>query len=250
MQRRQCDQLMMLLATAGYGTAPLLCQRQGHPEAATPWTPQVDLGYLMACEEVTLARTELAHDQTTQALTRLARQAQRATATGRRGLLMKIRLLEALAYQRRGSTDSALRAVEEGLVLAEAEGELRLFLDEGEPMRDLLTRWLRQRRRPVSSQERLGDYVRTVLAVFAQMAPRNALSPCDASGSAPLSIREHEILRAVAAGKSNKEIAMALVLTVGTVKWHLKHIYRKLHAHSRTQALLHAGALGILSPTR
>jgi ATP/maltotriose-dependent transcriptional regulator MalT len=77
---------------------------------------------------------------------------------------------------------------------------------------------------------------------------RRASGPHDEGGPATLSAREREILRGLAVGKSNAAIATALVLTLGTVKWHLKHIYRKLHAHSRTQALLQAQSLHLCSP--
>jgi LuxR family maltose regulon positive regulatory protein len=62
----------------------------------------------------------------------------------------------------------------------------------------------------------------------------------------PLTVRELEVLRLMAAGLSNAEIAKQLVVTVGTVKSHLKHIYGKLAVQSRTQAVAQARALGLL----
>ena len=62
----------------------------------------------------------------------------------------------------------------------------------------------------------------------------------------PLSERELEILRLIAAGQSNKEIARTLVIAPGTVKKHTNNIYGKLGVHSRTQALVQAKTLNLL----
>jgi LuxR family maltose regulon positive regulatory protein len=62
----------------------------------------------------------------------------------------------------------------------------------------------------------------------------------------PLSRREIEILRLVASGLSNREIAERLYVAPSTIHWHVKNIYAKLDVHSRTQAVARAGELGIL----
>jgi LuxR family maltose regulon positive regulatory protein len=62
----------------------------------------------------------------------------------------------------------------------------------------------------------------------------------------PLSDREIEVLRLVALGRSNAEIARELVVEVATVKAHLNNLYRKLDVHSRTQAVARAGQLRLL----
>jgi predicted ATPase/DNA-binding CsgD family transcriptional regulator len=64
--------------------------------------------------------------------------------------------------------------------------------------------------------------------------------------NAVLTERELEVLRLLAAGQSNAEIADSLVVAIGTVKAHIQHIYRKVDAHSRTHALARARDLGLL----
>jgi DNA-binding NarL/FixJ family response regulator len=87
-------------------------------------------------------------------------------------------------------------------------------------------------------------YLEKLLATLEQDFARTA----SATGGLPerLSGREHEILRLVAAGKSNGQIAADLFVTVGTVKTHLNNLYRKLDAHSRTQALARARDLKLI----
>jgi LuxR family maltose regulon positive regulatory protein len=88
------------------------------------------------------------------------------------------------------------------------------------------------------------DYVATLLAALRETAQKSLTTVHPLSG--PLSERELEVLRLVAAGLSNQEIAQKLVIAVSTVKSHLNHIYRKLCVNSRTQALAQAKALGLL----
>jgi LuxR family maltose regulon positive regulatory protein len=99
------------------------------------------------------------------------------------------------------------------------------------------------------------QYVEKLLPILGedQSSARNGLSPAHKSLSMgdqppvePLSEREVEIVRFIAAGMSNLEIAQQMVITVGTVKWHLANIYGKLNVHSRTQALARASDLGML----
>jgi LuxR family maltose regulon positive regulatory protein len=87
-------------------------------------------------------------------------------------------------------------------------------------------------------------YLRKLLAALERDSAR-AASP---SARLPerLSGREHEILQLVAAGKSNRRIATELFVSVGTVKTHINHLYRKLDVHSRTQALARARELNLL----
>jgi ATP/maltotriose-dependent transcriptional regulator MalT len=64
----------------------------------------------------------------------------------------------------------------------------------------------------------------------------------------PLSRREIDVLRLMADGRSNKEIAQALILALSTIKMHIKHIYGKLRVKNRVQAVAQARALGLLTP--
>lgn len=228
-----------------------LLLRQGNLEAVSRWTEQANQEFVTTYAEVTRARIALAQGQSEQALALLARQVGEAASSGRNATVIEIRLLEALAYQQQADLPRAMQALEEALALAEPEGYIRLFVDEGAPLRQLLTRWRRHRpQQPLAaSQQRWRRYVGDLLDAFAadaQALRQRAARPQPEGGQRPLSTREREIMRHLAAGKSNEEIAAALVLEVSTVKWHLKHIYSKLQVHSRTQAILQANTLHLL----
>ncbi len=232
-----------------------LALMQGNLDAIRRWTEQSEQDYVVTFEEVTRARIHLAQGQPEQALALLERHARHAASSGRAGTLLEIWLLQALAYQQQGETAQATRLLEDALALAEPEGYLRLFIDEGAPMRALLTAWLhaQQPRHDVSpAQQRLVAYVRKLLGIFgAAPAEQTPRARRRRSRTAPTSLpllseREQEILRHLAAGESNEEIAGALVLAVSTVKWHLARIYDKLNVHSRTQAVLQARLLQLL----
>jgi LuxR family maltose regulon positive regulatory protein len=225
-----------------------LALMQGNQEAINRWTQEAEQAYVATFEAVTHARIYLAQHQPEQALALLLPQAQRALSTGRIGSFIEMLLLLALAYQQQANILKAMQALEEALTLAEPQGYLRLFLDEGAPMRQLLALWLRQRQQghPAAEQQKLILYVKKLLGIFDAAPPARARQPeppPPASAQPLLSEREREILHHLAAGQSNEEIAAALVLEVSTVKWHLTRIYSKLHVQNRTQAVLQAKTL-------
>jgi DNA-binding NarL/FixJ family response regulator len=122
------------------------------------------------------------------------------------------------------------------LSLAEPEGYIRLFVDEGEPMVALL--------RQAYARGIAPDYVATLLS--AAGAPALAAPAPARSLLEPLTERELEILRLLVAGLSNAAMAQELVITVGTVKSHVNHIYGKLGVQSRSQAIARAHSLHLL----
>jgi LuxR family maltose regulon positive regulatory protein len=146
-----------------------------------------------------------------------------------------------------------LVSLERALTLAEPEGYVRTFLDEGEPARMLIdeSRLAIAKRAPGNS--RLLAYVKRLLSDFS--GERLALTPDPISDQQavisalvdPLSERELEILDLIASGLSNKEIADILVISVSTVKSHINNLYGKLGTHSRTQAIAIARNMGMLS---
>jgi LuxR family maltose regulon positive regulatory protein len=127
-------------------------------------------------------------------------------------------------------------------------------VDEGEPMAALLSKFLRARRmeRLLSSQDVSTEYVVALLTAFREPSGSRALSTgaytprTTRSLPEPLSQRELEVLRLVAAGKSNQEISRQLFVTVDTVKKHLTHVFGKLGVRSRTQAVARARELGLI----
>jgi LuxR family maltose regulon positive regulatory protein len=171
------------------------------------------------------------------AATLLAQIVKNAREARRIGRVLEALTLQALVFQADRDDVQALATLGEALSLAEPEGYIRLFVDEGPAMADLL--------RQADAQGLFPQYIPKLLAAFASPA-----APISTSTFMPLldplSERELEILRLTASGMSNKELANKLFLTVGTVKWHLNNIYSKLDVRSRTQAIARAREMKLI----
>ncbi|HZG68322.1 MAG TPA: LuxR C-terminal-related transcriptional regulator, partial [Herpetosiphonaceae bacterium] len=175
----------------------------------------------------------------------LDRLLQRAESSGRIGSVIEILSLQALAWQSQGDLARALAALAHALLLAEPEGYVRVFADEGPPMAALLGEAARRGSAP--------PYVARLLQACGEAStlagPRAATDPgprAPAPLDEPLSKRELEVLHLMAAGKSNAEIARALVIAITTVKAHANSIFGKLGVRSRTQAIAQARELHLL----
>jgi LuxR family maltose regulon positive regulatory protein len=137
-----------------------------------------------------------------------------------------------MSFQLLKKSDQAIEVLERTLTLAEGGGYLRIFLDEGRVIRNLL-------RQAIES-----DYVERLLEEFADL---DKTSTINTHGLVePLSAREIEVLQLLAGGLSNHEIGNEIFVTTNTVKWHLKNIFAKLGVHNRTQAVDRARELGQL----
>jgi LuxR family maltose regulon positive regulatory protein len=149
--------------------------------------------------------------------------------------VITIRLQQALVHEGLGRRKQALACIEQALGLAAPEGYLRAFLDEGQALLDLLAQV-----RHVAP-----DFVAKVLG---DAAAKGVGSPASGARTLvePLSDRELEILRLIAAGRSNPEIADLLYLSPNTVKWHVKNLYGKLQVGSRIEAAARGQELGLL----
>jgi LuxR family transcriptional regulator, maltose regulon positive regulatory protein len=199
--------------------------------------------YSRDSERIILARLLIARNEPGEALRLLAQLHATARTAAR---TIEIQALQALALHAKGKKEEATRALAEALALAEPEGYVRTFVDEGPAMAELLSGVLEaQRRGHLYPSGRVpSHYLRKLLAALERdSAP--AASPT-AGLSEPLSERELEVLALIAAGKSNRQISSDLFVSVGTVKTHLNNVYRKLDAHSRTQALARARELKLL----
>jgi LuxR family maltose regulon positive regulatory protein len=192
---------------------------------------------------IILARLLIARNQPGEALRLLVQLHETAETAAR---TIAVLALQALALQAKGDIERAASTLTEALVLAEPEGYVRTFVDEGPPMAELLSGVLgaQQRGRPDSPGRVPAYYLRRLLAALERDTSGAGLPA--AGLPEPLSERELEVLQLIAAGKSNRRIASELFVSVGTVKTHVNNLYRKLDAHSRTQALARARELKLL----
>ena len=236
---------------------------QGHLAAAIDWANASDLSaddhhpsYLRESEYLTLVRVRIAQSRDERAgpflrevLDLLERLRQSAQAKARLGSVLEILLLQALALEAHGERSEALSRLERALALAEPQGYIRLFVDEGAPMARLLAHL--QARRHGGSR-----YCKTLLGASQAQGQMHAGAAGTLSNEArlkamqplvdPLSKREVEVLRLLAQGASNAEIAERLVVATSTAKYHIKNILAKLAAVNRTQAVARARELGLL----
>jgi len=226
---------------------------QGDLAAAIRWTETSGLSttdalsYPRERAYLTLARVRIAQGQAQpmgsflpEALGLLERLLEDAESKARMSSVIEILLLRALALQAQGEQDEALRTLGPALALAEPEGYVRLFLDEGAPMLILL-------RQAYVRQVTLGYVVTLLEAAGEQVIP--ALHRSTSSSSQlmdSLTAREREVLRLLVDGASNREIANHLVLSVNTAKKHVWNICGKLGVQSRAQAIAKARTLQLL----
>jgi len=172
-----------------------------------------------------------------------------AEAAGQTGNVVELLALRALALQAQGQSAQAMTTLERALTLAEPEGYLRIFVDEGEPMRSLISDfrlWIE--RQSHGKDQKLIGYADRLLAASAQPVsrPPSKISHLKSTLVEPLSERELEVLHLIAEGFSNAEIAEKLVIAQGTVKRHINNIYGKLGVQSRTQAVARSREMGLL----
>jgi LuxR family transcriptional regulator, maltose regulon positive regulatory protein len=230
---------------------------QGDVGSAACWAREYGatedyMNYPRHFERITMARVLLGEDRTDEALDSLGNLLEDAVFEGRMAHEIELRVLLALASERLGATGEAFDHLERALSLAEPEGFVRVFVDEGMPMAALLERLIREPRddgsyagAPDGAPDAYAGRLLEHLALEADSGnggPRSGRSP----GLEPLSGREVEVLELVAAGRSNAEIAGELYLSVGTVKAHVHHIFGKLLVRNRSQAVARARELRLL----
>lgn len=202
---------------------------------------------------LTLVRVHMARGSSEEIQIILERLRYWAEAEERTSSVIEILILQSIALHALGKTDLAVQTVEHALSLAEPENYVRIFIDEGKPMQELL--------RLVALHDGSSNYVRELIKAFKSSTPvdpetigslkteRSAFAPkvpYPSIISRPLSARELEVLRLMAAGATSQGIADELFLSVGTVKKHTENIYSKLGVHKRMLAVTLAQELGLL----
>jgi LuxR family maltose regulon positive regulatory protein len=200
-------------------------------------------------QEVARARILLAQKRSALALSLLEPLQGIAEKQERWSHVIEMKVLQALAYQMQRQEQEARSALAQALRLAEPEGSIRHFMDEGAPMAALLSRLREQERKHGPT-----PYMDKVLAAFGQdgAAPEHEDERAGERMSVqplldPLSERELEVLRLIVRGDSNQEIAHTLVLSIDTVKRHVSNIFSKLRVNNRIQAVARVRVLGLLS---
>jgi LuxR family maltose regulon positive regulatory protein len=223
---------------------------QGEIEKAGRWAQERgeycedDLGELNELEGIVLARVLLAEEKQDEALALLDKLLYHAELVKRMGNLIEILILQATAWQAQNRLDQAVAFLEKALALAEEEGFIQVFLEEGPAMEILLSEAVK---RDVARNHAMKMKLLTAFkgegTPSAQVPKRGAP---EIPIVEPLSEREIEVLQLIADGYSNREIGQKLFITVGTVKRHITNIYGKLGVHSRTQAIAQAREFDIL----
>jgi LuxR family maltose regulon positive regulatory protein len=185
---------------------------------------------------VHLGRVNSAAQDVTDAHKLLVEILEMASSAGYLSLRIEALTLQALAYDVQGKHDQALNSLEEALSLAEPEGYIRTFVDEGELMKDLL--------RQAYSRNISKAYVSKLLGAFEP--DRADGKPIAQSLVDPLSNRELEVLRLLSTELSGPEIAQELSISLNTMRTHTKNIYSKLNVTNRRAAVREAQELKLL----
>ena len=231
-----------------------LLVRQGDVAGAARWadraSPEAPPGsprweVLRRSRDVTIARVRLAQGRREEARELLAQARSGLEASGAVADLVSVGILEAAVAEASGRRAEALRALEHAVTRAAPGGYVRRFVDDGAGTAHLLP--LVRRTAPT--------FVDTLIEAVADGATgRSATAVARGSGLREdadgqlveaLTPRELDVLRLMAQGASNAEIAASLTVSLGTAKWHVGHVLAKLGATSRTQALVRAQRVGL-----
>jgi LuxR family maltose regulon positive regulatory protein len=227
---------------------------QGDLQAATHWAASLqqrlgsDDQFMFENEltHIAQARVLIAQNSVNEAIEILLRLEETACSAHRMGRVIEILLIESLAMRRKGDFEAAILALTKCLTLAEPQGYVRVFLDDGKPVQTLLAEWLAH-----ANPSSLRNYAVRLLSHFDTEPPVVTAAQVKVLPTGnliePLSERELEVLHLMALGRTNKEIAQQLIVAPGTIKAHTASIYRKLNVTNRTEAAARARQLGILT---
>jgi LuxR family maltose regulon positive regulatory protein len=218
---------------------------QGTPDWVYQWAATYEefrkigeIEYVQDFEELTLIRAYLANQEYEKASRCLLSLLEAAEIAGRNRTALETIILIALSYQAENKIALAIQWFEKALIRAEPEGFLRIFLDEGPSLKNLLSQ---VRQVTPSFTDRI------IKALSSQVEDINQKKPQFSSEKSldVLSEQELKVLNLIIAGHSNQEIAKALVISIGTAKWHVHNILQKMGVSTRSQAIARARELDI-----
>jgi LuxR family maltose regulon positive regulatory protein len=190
---------------------------------------------------ISQARVHLAQGDVSAALAILEYYRQQLRAKEKCDELLRAIILQAIALHAHDKEARAILVLKEALTLAEAGGLIRIFVDEGTPMAELLSK--------AAVQGIMPNFVSKLLGAFESVGKQDeseSVQPPNQSLIEPLSERELEILQLIAQGLSNREISERLFLALNTIKGHNRRIFNKLQVQRRTEAVARARELNLL----
>ena len=197
-------------------------------------------------QQIALARVHLAQGDSAKTLDTLNSILLQAESTGRFAHLIDIHILKALAYSASGEAVEAVKCLETAITFATPEGYIQIFVEYGEPLMHLL--------QEAAECNPSNIHVKKVLSAFDSQSQIHLPEPKSIDSELlsiparfePLTDRELEVLYLMAEGLTYNEIASQIMVSLNTVRTHIKNIYSKLFVHRRSQAIAKARELNIL----
>jgi LuxR family maltose regulon positive regulatory protein len=216
---------------------------KGMGEAANLWASQYSelrdtrqVKYIREFEDLTLVRVYLINGELEKAKNILDPLLKQTRAAGRVRTTIEAMILLSLVEKTRNKTEMAVEGLKRALKLAEPEGLVRLFLDEGSALAELLPK----------ARQSAPSFVDQLLQEFSNpLQAVKGLASVNDQLISPLSEQELRVLGLIVAGKSNQQIADELIISIGTAKWHVHNILQKLGVNNRPQAIALAHELGL-----
>jgi LuxR family maltose regulon positive regulatory protein len=228
-----------------------LALRLGDVEGASRWiekgadVPGELPPYLCEIQQISAAWVYLAQGDLEKAIITTDGILSQAEAAGRKAHVIESYLIQIRIFQEQKKTAQSIEVLKKAISFSASEGYVRIFLEGGKPVWELL--------RLIADQNFYRQYVNQLLAAFDEKAAKskamgttNLHQPIQYALVEPLTDRECEVLKLIAAGYTNQQIADALVVSLNTVKKHTTHIYGKLGVQNRTEASNRARELGLV----